>query len=391
MRNHRFEGLEGPARERGDHPAYQRRPSDSVSWGLRVASAWAVRFLAVAAAVLVVVWLLDRVALVTVAVTIAIMFCSLLQPAVAWLNGHRVPRPLAALVVFVLGCAVLGLAGWFVVTQITSSYGTIDEQIAQAGDSIRTWLVTGPLDLSQRQVDQYTTQLGDTLRGNRGSLVSGFFATATSALGVLSGALFCLFALLFLLLDNGSIWNWFVRIVPAGARRPTEAAGAVAWRTLTRYMLSLILLAVINAGTMVVIMLVAGMPLVVPLGVLLFLGSLIPLIGIIVAGAVVALIALVTAGPTLALIMVIALILTVQLEGNLLNPWILGKAVQIHPLAILVTVTAGTLLGGIFGAFVAVPLVAVVNNVVSVVRRTGAGPVPPAVTGPQGVASSEGD
>ena len=349
----------------GDRPD----PSQSVSWGLRVASAWAVRFLAVAAAVLVLVWLLDRVALVTVAVSIALMVCALLQPLVAWLSHHHVPRPLAAVVVFVLGCTVLGLAGWFVVSQIAASYATLGDQLGEAGDSIRSWLVTGPLDLSQRQVDTYATQLGDTIRGHQKTLVSGVFATATSALGLLSGAIFCLFALLFLLLDDGSIWRWFVRLAPEGARPTAEDAGGVAWRTLTRYMLSVVLLAVINAGTMVVIMVIAGMPLVVPLGVLLFLGSLIPLIGIMVAGAVVALVALVAAGPTLAVVMVVALILTVQLEGNLLNPWILGKAVQIHPLAILVTVTAGTLVGGIFGAFVAVPLVAVINNVAQTVRR----------------------
>jgi predicted PurR-regulated permease PerM len=115
---------------------------------------------------------------------------------------------------------------------------------------------------------------------------------------------------------------------------------------------------------MVIIMIIAGMPLVVPLGVLLFLGSLIPLIGMLVAGVVVILIALVTKGAVMALVMAIALVLTVQLEGNLLNPLILGKAVQIHPLAILVTVTAGTIVGGIFGAFVAVPLVAILNNVI---------------------------
>jgi len=99
--------------------------------------------------------------------------------------------------------------------------------------------------------------------------------------------------------------------------------------------------------------------------VLLFLGSLIPLIGMLVTGLVVVLIALVTKGVVMALVMAVALILTVQLEGNLLNPYILGKAVQIHPLGILMGVTAGTIVGGIFGAFIAVPLVAVLNNVAS--------------------------
>jgi predicted PurR-regulated permease PerM len=145
-------------------------------------------------------------------------------------------------------------------------------------------------------------------------------------------------------------------------------AGNVAWQTLIAYMRSTVLLALINSFTMVVIMLIAGMPLVVPLGVLLFLGSLIPLLGMLVAGVVVVLVALVTKSALMALVMAIALVLTVQLEGNLLNPLIMGKAVNIHPLGILMAVTAGTILGGIFGAFIAVPLAAIVNNVANDIR-----------------------
>jgi putative heme transporter len=126
-----------------------------------------------------------------------------------------------------------------------------------------------------------------------------------------------------------------------------------------------------------VIMLIAGMPLVVPLGVLLFLGSMIPLIGMLVAGVVVVLVALVTKSLVMAVVMALALFLTVQLEGNLLNPYILGKAVQIHPLAILMGVTAGTILGGIFGAFIAVPLIAIMNNVATELHGRTADEPPP--------------
>lgn len=142
----------------------------------------------------------------------------------------------------------------------------------------------------------------------------------------------------------------------------------MAWRTLVAYMRSTVLLAFINALTMVVIMMIGNIELYVPLGVLLFLGSLIPMVGMLVAGLVLILIALVMNGPVTALVMAIALFLTVQLEGNLLNPYILGKAVNIHPLAILATVTGGTLAGGIYGAFVAVPLVAIINNVAIALR-----------------------
>jgi len=137
-------------------------------------------------------------------------------------------------------------------------------------------------------------------------------------------------------------------------------------------MRSTILLAFINAITMVPVMLLAKMELVIPLAVLLFLGSLIPMVGMLAAGGVLMLVALVMQSPLTALVMGIALFIAIQVEGNLLNAYILGKAVSIHPLAILATVTGGTLVGGVFGAFIAVPMVAIISNVIASVRAEGA-------------------
>lgn len=362
-------GPVAPQPARLPEPERPLRPADSVSWGMRVAAAWALRFLVVVAAVYVLVIVLNAISLVTVTIVVAVMVCALLQPAVARLVDVGVPRPVSALLVFVLGVGAIVAASWFVITQVTGSWGDLSAQLQDAAGTIHHWAVNGPLHLSDKDVNEYTTDLGQTIRGNRQTLVAGVFQTATSAIGVLSGVVLCLFATLFLLFDDGTIWRWFVRLLPRHAQERARVGGRAAWRTLTAYMRSSVLLAVINALTMVVIMMVAGMPLVVPLGVLVFLGSMIPMIGVLVAGVVIVLVALVTKSLTLAIIMAVALFLTVQLEGNLLNPWILGKAVQIHPLAILVTVTGGTLLGGIFGAFVAVPLVAVVNSVALAVHQ----------------------
>jgi len=334
-----------------------------VSWGLQVAAAWALRFLIVVAALFVLLNLLNAVSLVTITVIVAVMLCALLQPAVGLLTRHRVPRIPAALLVFVLGMTTFIAASWFVVQQVSANSTALGGQLLDAAGKIRTWLVTGPPKMSEHQVTQLIDDLTKTITENRASLAQGAFATANSALIVVSGAVFCLFATLFLLTDDGGIWRWVVRLFPTEARAKVAHAGNVAWRTLIAYMRSTVLLALINALTMVVVMIIAGMPLVVPLGVLLFLGSLIPLIGMLVAGVVVVLVALVTKSAVLALVMALALFLTVQLEGNLLNPFILGKAVQIHPLGILMAVTAGTIVGGIFGAFIAVPLAAVLNNV----------------------------
>ena len=356
------------------------RPSDTVSWGFQVAAAWALCFLIVVAALFVLLNLLNAVSLVTITVIVAVMISALLQPAVGLLTRHRVPRILAAILVFVLGMTALVGAAWFVVLQISANSSALGGQLLDAVGTIRTWLVTGPPRMSETQVNQLIDDLTKTVTENRAGLAQGAFATANSALVVVGGAVFTLFATLFLLVDDGGIWRWVVRLFPGQARAKVAHAGNVAWRTLIAYMRSTVLLAMINALTMVVIMLIAGMPLVVPLGVLLFLGSMIPLIGMLVAGVVVVLVALVTKSLVMALIMALALFLTVQLEGNLLNPYILGKAVQIHPLGILMAVTAGTILGGIFGAFIAVPLVAVLNNVANDVHGRAIGeprPDPP--------------
>lgn len=346
---------------------------ESVSWGFQVTSAWALRFLIVMAALFVLLTLLNSVSLVTITVIVAVMICALLQPGVELLTRYQVPRILAAILVFVLGMTALVGATWFVIQQISASSSELGGQLLDAVAKIRHWLVTGPPKMSERQVQQLIDDLTRTITENRATLAQGVFSTANRTLAIVGGAVFCLFATLFLLTDDGGIWRWVVRLFPFEARAKVAHAGTVAWRTLIAYMRSTVVLALINSLTMVVIMIVAGIPLVVPLGVLLFLGSMIPLIGMLVAGVVVVLVALVTKGLVMALVILVALFLTVQLEGNLLNPFILGKAVQIHPLGILVAVTAGTILGGIFGAFIAVPLVAVLNNVARDVYGRGTG------------------
>lgn len=353
------------------------RATDTVSWGLQVAAAWALRFLLVVAALFVLLKVLNAVSLLTITVIVAIMISALLQPAVGLLMRYRVPRIPAAILVFVLGTTALVGASWFVVLQISANSSELGVQLQGAVETIRTWLITGPPRMSETQIDQLIADLTKAVADNRAGVAQGVFATANSALAIIGGAVFCLFTILFLITDDGGIWRWVVRLFPGEARATVAHAGNVAWRTLAAYMRSTVLLALINAATMVVIMLIAGMPLVVPLGVLLFLGSMIPLIGMLVTGLVVVLVALVTKSLVMAVVMALALFLTVQLEGNLLNPYILGKAVQIHPLGILMGVTGGTILGGIFGAFIAVPLVAILNNVANDVHGHAVEDPPP--------------
>lgn len=345
------------------------RAEDTVPWSAQVAGAWALRFLLIVAALWVILNLLNAVSLVVITVTIAMMINALLGPIVSWLVAHGVPRPVGALVVFIGGCGVIVGGLWFVVVQTSGSWEDLGTQVAQGIDTIQRWFIEGPFKATQAQVDQVGTDIIQQINNNKGVLAGSAWQAANSAIGVLSGAALCMFALLFMLFDDGQIANWVASLAPSAAIKRVRVALRIAWTTLVAYMRSTVILAVINSLTMVVIMMIAGMPLIAPMAVLLFIGSLIPLIGMIVAGLVVCLVALVTKGFVTAIVLLVALFLTVQLEGNLLNPYILGRAVSLHPLGILVTVTAGTMVGGIYGAFIAVPLVAVINNVAKELRH----------------------
>lgn len=345
-----------------------KRPIDDVSFGVQVAAWWSLCFLIIALGLVVLIWLLNEISLVTITMTLAIMICALLQPIVGLLRRFGVPKPIAVLVVFVGGIGVISFLTWFVISQIAYNKDSLLTQLGSAADGIRHWLITGPLKMKATEADKYTTNLAATLN-EHGVGIDSAVQTASSAVGVLSGGVLCLFATLFLLLDNGSMWKWVVRLFPRHTRPHMIEAGIAAWSTLTAYMRSLVLLAALNALAMVPFMMWAGLPLVIPLAVLLFLGSLIPMVGVLVAGAVMCLIAFVTKGVTTAIVMAIVLTVVIQLFGNLLNPIILGKAVSIHPLVILAGVTGGTLLAGMFGAFVGVPLIAVINNAVHAMRR----------------------
>ncbi|GAB78620.1 AI-2E family transporter [Austwickia chelonae] len=372
----RVRGVRWPSflrrREEAAPPEPETSHPDSEG-ALRAASLIAWRLLILAAFLYVLILLLNKISLVTITITVAVMISAVLRPLVDLAVRCHLPRWFAAPVVFLLGVGLLGVAMWFVATQITNNLDSMALRLNDAGQAILSWLQYGPAHMSPEQFNQLSKQLTDQLSNARGDIASGALATANSVMTFLTGSILCLFAVLFLLLDDGQIWRWVVGLFPAREHERVQVGGAAAWRTLVAYMRSTIILALINALTMVPVMMFAQMDLVVPLAVMLFLGSLIPMIGMLLAGAVLMLMALVLKGAVTALAMGIALFLVIQLEGNLLNPYILGKAVQIHPLAILATVTGGAMVGGAFGAFVAVPLVAIVNNVVKAVSAL---PVP---------------
>lgn len=346
-----------------------RAALESVPYGIRVAGAWSGYLLLISAGIALIFWAIGKLGVVSVSFVTAVMIAALLQPLVSWFVRRGIPRGWSAVLGFFTGAAALGLLFWFVIASVMGSSDEFSRQIDGALRGAKTWLMNGPAHLDAATASKYTTDLGQTVSQHSGDLTGQLSSHAGQATGAITAFILTLVCILFLLADDGRIWRWCVSILPKKTHDYVDLGGAAAWKTLVVYMRSLVLLAVLNAAAMLPIMWLADVPLAIPLTVALFLGSLIPLVGVLLAAVLLFAIAFIAKGIVTAIVMMIALTLVIQLFGNLLNPIILGKFVDLHPLVILLGVTAGTVLGGTFGAFTAVPLIAVVNNMVRVMRH----------------------
>ena len=212
-------------------------------------------------------------------------------------------------------------------------------------------------------MENYVEQLVATLRNNQGGIASGALNVTAAAIEVVGGIFLALFLTFFFLYDGQRIWRWVVELFPDTVAYDVWQAGRRAWTTLTGYVRGTMVVAFVDAVFIGLAVALVGVPLAVPIGALVFLGAFVPLVGATVTGAVAVLVALVAQGLGPALIVLGAVILVQQLEGHILQPFVLGRAVRLHPVAVALAVTTGGILAGIGGAIVAVPLVAVVNSV----------------------------
>jgi predicted PurR-regulated permease PerM len=338
-------------------------PERGIPDPVRSAAAWAWRFLLIIAAVVVAAYALWQVRLIVFPVVAALLVSALLYPAVRRLRTWGVGRALSAALVFVGGLVVIAGVFTLLTQLLTDQFGDISVNLQDGIDEVRSWLANGPLDLSETQIDQTLDDITKAVSDNRDILAGGAIATATAALEILTGTLLALFTTYFFLYDGQRIWNWCVGLFPRSAERSVAEAGRRAWRVLTSYVRATIIIAAVDAVGIGLVLVFVGIPLAVPLGVLVFFGSFIPIVGATVTGAVAVLVALVTNGAVAALIVLAGVIAIQQLEGHILQPLIMGRFVRIHPLAVVLSVAVGGVVAGIGGTVVAVPLVAVLNVV----------------------------
>lgn len=329
--------------------------------GLRIGAALSWRFIVVIAALYVVVFLIGYLAVVVIPLSIALLLAALLAPAVSKLVNLKFPRGLAAGIVLIAGLAVLGGLLTFVVTQFSSGLPELQKQLSDSLDQIKEWLINGPLHLRQEQIQEFINQVIGFLQTNQASITTTALTTAGAVGEIVTGFILTLFILIFFLSGGDQIWTFLVRGVPARVRNRVDVAGRRGFASLVSYVRATAAVAVVDAVGIGIGLAIVGVPLVIPLATLVFLGAFIPIIGAVIAGAVAVLIALVTKGIVGAVIVLAIVIGVMQLESHVLQPILLGRAVKLHPLAVVLAITVGLVAAGIPGALLSVPLLAVLN------------------------------
>ena len=341
-------------------------PRTAVPPGVELAAAWAWRFLVIVAAGAVIAWTVGYLSVIVLPIVVALLVTALAAPAVDALTRIRVPRGLAALVVVVSGLATVSALLTFVGQQVANGATDLAEQTVAGLGQIRQWLEDGPLNASDSQIDRWINdaQRVITDQTSDGQVVTRLTEVGTTLTHVVAGFFIVLFATYFFMADGQRIWSWLVRLAPRAARPRVDSSGRVAWISLTQFVRATVVVALVDAVGIAGWAWFLGVPFVAAIGVLVFLGAFVPMIGATIAGTVAILVALVDQGPVAALLMLVGVIVVQQVEGHVLQPFLMGRWVSVHPLAVILAIAAGVIVAGIAGALVAVPLVAALNAVV---------------------------
>jgi len=330
-----------------------------VPFFLAAAAAWSWRILLTGAALAVVVFVLAQLYVVVIPVVLALFFAAVLEPLVARLRRRGWKPSLAAAAVFLGALVVLGLVMSWIGTSVADQFDDLGQEVEQGVEEVKERLQRDPLNLSPERIEELQDGLVKSLQPGGTGLSAQVVNRARTATEVAGGIVLFLFTLFFVLKDGFWIADWFRERVPRAYRDDAVTLVSRARRVMRQYVIATALTGFIDGVLIAIALVVLGVPLVLPLAVLTFLGGFFPIVGATVAGLVAALVALVSGGLTTALIVVGVTIAVQQIEGNLLQPLILERAVRLHPLVTVWAVGAGLLVAGLLGAFLFVPLVAI--------------------------------
>jgi putative heme transporter len=355
-------------RRQDEEPTIEAGPSNfsraQVPWAVDMAAAWAWRFLVIVAAGYVIVWVLARFSVITIPLVVALLFSALGTPFVDLLQRAGFNRKLASALTVVGGLATLSLLLTFVGQQIAQGFSDLSQQVVDGLGQIRTWLQEGPLQASESQISDAIAEAQRAIGSSTEQILTRVTEVGTALTFMVAGFFIALFATFFFMADGPRIWAWVVRLFPRAARTRADSSGRAAWYSLTRFVRATVLVALVDAVGIGLVAYLLNVPFAFAIAVLVFISSFVPIVGATVSGAVAVLVALVAQGPVVALLMLAGVLVVQQVESNVLQPFLMGRFVSVHPLGVLVAIGCGVLVAGVAGALVAVPLVAAVNAIV---------------------------
>ncbi len=344
--------------------------------GMEIATAWAWRLVVIAAAGFGLLWLLQYFSEITVPITIGLLGTALTVGVVDALERRGVPRLLATLVVAILMLVSLVGLVTLVGQQLSTQFDELRSSIVAGIGEMRDWARNGPLGLSDDDLNRYVTEVQDAIAGTgREAVLDQATAVGISLAHFVTGFFIALFASVFFLYEGDRIWAWVVTLFPRDARARVNSSGHRAWESLTSFVRATVLVALVDALGIALGAWLLGVPLTFAIGVIVFLGAFVPIIGAFASGMVAVLVALVAQGPWTALFMLLVVIGVQQLESHVLQPFLMGRLVAVHPLAIIAAIAAGITVSGVVGALVAVPLVACLNGVVKHLAEEAGNPL----------------
>jgi predicted PurR-regulated permease PerM len=345
------------------------RPGESnfaraqVPYGVDLAAAWSWRFIVIVGAGYLIAKAIGFFSLVVMPLIIALFLAALVVPVVEVL-ARVLHRGVAAILVVLAVLGVVALMLTFATQQVIEGATNLADQVVSGLDQIRDWLRDGPLNATDAQINDSIDEMQDLVTQSNAEVVGRLQEVGTAIGHIVAGFFIVLFATFFFLADGRRIWAWVVRLFPRAARARVDSSGRVAWLSLTQFVRATVIVAMVDAIGIMIVAAILDVPFIAAIGVLVFLGGFVPLVGATISGIVAVLVALVAQGPIVALIMLGGVIGVQQLEAHVLQPFLLGRMVSVHPLGVIVAIACGAYFAGIAGALVAVPLVAAVNAVV---------------------------
>ena len=370
-----------PATDTTPHPEIAAAPTNpaesaaAVPQGLQIAASWGWRVIVVAALIGGLFWLVRYLSEVFIPVAVAILLTALMLPLANRLKKWGTPRA-AATAVTVLGSIAI-IVGVLIVIggQIAGQGAELSSNVVNGFNKLSDWLNNGPLTQWLRNgplhvnaawLDSSTwvSRITDFLKTS-GSTIATYAAEFGAQIGhFFAGLALAIFALFYFIYDGRGIWTFLLKFFPRTGRDRVDQAAQKGWRSLSSYVRATILVALVDSLGVLIVALILGVPVAPALAALVFIGAFIPIVGALVSGSVAVLVALVALGWVQALIMLGGVILVMQVEGHVLQPFLLGRAVKLHPLAVIVAIAIGIIVGGIVGALLAVPILAFTKSFV---------------------------